>query len=681
MRTNPLSPKLSTAYDVRQVETVEELKAALLQYSTQSTELTPVKIVLKAGVVYRLSEPLQLNDSVRPIHIVGEQGTNNYPIITGHVEAQNIPINPELYDSSVRYLLAVPPNGYSNSNNFGFQVKQNGIPIDVLTKDFGTHVVTAEAGNQFPSTVVSGIALTISSDNTNHYVRARIKNDLTNEQGQYLKDYIEDYSVLYVFTKWLCYRLEVSALDEVAGDIFFTTTLPQIDATDTSRILVDISQLFGVQECRIQLVNYHDYNVQEAYAFYNGATHLYQICGGPLPGETDNTLPVFTIPTLSTLIQFKRCTNVKIEHILFEGTAVDNIVRGWTHQAENNSFAAIDLHGCQNIRISACQFVSIMGYCICARKYEGTQITGSKRVCLCDNKVIDTFGGGFWLGDDTWDNEITNNLIQGFGKYLPGSVGILIQRSIGNNVTHNTIKDGYYSGICVGWTWGYFEPQAYDNYIAYNHISHLMKRWLNDGGGIYTMGDSPGTIIEHNLVHDIYSLKPKDAAGIYLDEGSSHIVVRNNVIYNCSMGVHQHYGASNEIYNCIFANLEDGAIKLSVAEKHMQCYVHNNLFQLKKRESYTPLLVCVHGNIYLTNNLCDIDHTKDIVEAKSTGRIKNLHVGDFSFTGSESGVFTYRNRSHIDNFYIGGQNSNTLVRQDKRDFYSLNKVEYGYKQQ
>lgn len=46
MQSHSSSMKLSTAYEVCHVDTVEDLNAALLFYGAESTELTPVKIVL-----------------------------------------------------------------------------------------------------------------------------------------------------------------------------------------------------------------------------------------------------------------------------------------------------------------------------------------------------------------------------------------------------------------------------------------------------------------------------------------------------------------------------------------------------------------------------------------------------------------------------------------------------------
>ena len=97
-----------------------------------------------------------------------------------------------------------------------------------------------------------------------------------------------------------------------------------------------------------------------------------------------------------------------------------------------------------------------------------------------------------------------------------GGVGVFAGYTEGTRIAHNEICRLPYSGISVGWGWGeedaggggYNQPHRYDtptparnNRIEMNHLHHLMHPMM-DGGGIYTLGNQPGTIIRGNHIHD-----------------------------------------------------------------------------------------------------------------------------------------------------------------------------------
>ena len=99
------------------------------------------------------------------------------------------------------------------------------------------------------------------------------------------------------------------------------------------------------------------------------------------------------------------------------------------------------------------------------------------------------------------------------------------------SIAHNTIHDVSYTGISLGWGWNRDLVAMKDNRVSYNLIYNYAQH-MYDCAGIYTLGNQPGTIIEHNVVRDIarptYVHDPNHWFYLYTDEGSSNITIRNN---------------------------------------------------------------------------------------------------------------------------------------------------------
>ena len=76
---------------------------------------------------------------------------------------------------------------------------------------------------------------------------------------------------------------------------------------------------------------------------------------------------------------------------------------------------------------------------------------------------------------------------------------------------------------------------------------------LSDMGGIYTLGIQPGTILRGNHLHHIWS-HDYGGWGVYLDEGSSYILVEHNLVHDTKDAPFNiHYGHENIVRNNIFA--------------------------------------------------------------------------------------------------------------------------------
>jgi hypothetical protein len=155
------------------------------------------------------------------------------------------------------------------------------------------------------------------------------------------------------------------------------------------------------------------------------------------------------------------------------------------------------------------------------------------------NHVHDLAGNGIGIGhhdrEDTIPekNRIANNYVHDCGTVFLGACGIWVGLARDIRVDHNVVCDLPYTGISAGWVWGPQPSLVRNISIEWNHIHDVMRE-VGDGGGIYTLGWQPGTVVRSNHIHGVHRGPFAHAApnnGFFLDQGSKEYLVEDNLIY------------------------------------------------------------------------------------------------------------------------------------------------------
>lgn len=203
--------------------------------------------------------------------------------------------------------------------------------------------------------------------------------------------------------------------------------------------------------------------------------------------------------------------------------------------------AAVHMENAVQCQIRSCQFTQLGGTGL----WLGSRVNDSS-VTSC---LFDRIGGnGLNMGENNsrlvqgqpWfqaapDQVPTGNRIDQCefrmcGIVLPGSVAIWAPLNRRLSITNNHIHDCPYTGISLGWLWNDSASPARENRIARNRIEFVMQV-LSDGGGIYTLGRQPESIIEENEISDVpLNTGRAESNGMFLDEGTTDFTIRRNTI-------------------------------------------------------------------------------------------------------------------------------------------------------
>ena len=266
------------------------------------------------------------------------------------------------------------------------------------------------------------------------------------------------------------------------------------------------------------------------------------------------------VPVSNGLLQLKGTENNPIKNIHFEGITFENcawnipengycgvqachfdprpdnlgwsvvpaaVYAEWTENATFKNCAFQNLGGsglwfstgCKNCTVENSAFFDISGNGIMIGEGQDRLVNGKQWWQVAPNQVA--------LG-----NAIKNCTVKNCGTQFFGAVGIWCGLTAETTISNNEISDLPYTGISIGWMWSPVSTPCRANVIDGNHIHDIMQI-LSDGGGIYMLGLQPGSKITNNHIHDVkINAGRAESNGMFLDEGTTDVLVENNLIYN-----------------------------------------------------------------------------------------------------------------------------------------------------
>lgn len=372
----------------------------------------------------------------------------------------------------------------------------------------------------------------------------------------------------------------------------------------------------------------------------------------PMPGEKVND-GSFVAPRLEQLVKLTGTETADVQYLTFRGLKFSHT--NWVApptgydvtQSEVNISGAISASRARNCVFTHCVVENVGNYA-----FEFATGCKNNRIEYC--KLSDLGAGGVKIGETrNWDkdalvasnNVVRNSLIERGGRIQPSAVGVWIGQSYGNTVEHNTIADFYYTGISMGWSWGYNPTQTHDNRIVSNRIVRLGQGVLSDLGGIYTLGLSSGTILEGNVIKDVQSFN-YGGWGLYFDEGTTNLTARNNIVYNTKTGgFHQHYGKDNRVTNNIFAySNENGQLIRTRAEDHKSFTFDHNIVLYRQSDllgsNWSGSNFSLDYNLYWNESGKEVTFSgKTLAQWQQTGQDAHSLIADPLFVASRQGDF------------------------------------------
>lgn len=299
-----------------------------------------------------------------------------------------------------------------------------------------------------------------------------------------------------------------------------------------------------------------------------------------------------TLPILDRLVLVQGDSAKPVQSLRFSGltfgyTRYQTPDTGFTdHQAAYAVSAAIEVNKARDIAFDSCTVYRTGNWGIWLRD-------GVRDSRITNSRLTDLGAGAIKIGLNSQNpsdtnasgaNQVFNTIVGDTGKVFAGAVAIWLGQTWDNVVRANTVYNTTYTAISVGWSWGYSTATSGRNLIKGNLIYNVGQRQTSDIAGIYTLGQSPNTVINNNIIRSVrgYNGYGAGAWGIYSDEGTSGILIENNVILGTDNGAyHINYGKNNVIRTNVMAGGDAAEVRVSTLESSAGASLQGNLIAPK----------------------------------------------------------------------------------------------------
>ena len=206
-----------------------------------------------------------------------------------------------------------------------------------------------------------------------------------------------------------------------------------------------------------------------------GGRLLYVPVGGAQPGNT-------VVARLAELVRSDSVNDVIVESLTFEHAAADftpcfaPASACETQSAADEIVAALHWSNSQRVTVHNITVRHTGGYGLWFAA--GCHDSSASFV-----QMSDLGAGGVRIGSatgDAYNISLTDSTLQDGGHVWRQGCGVLMQAANGSLVSHNIVRGFSYTGISVGWQWGFGRTGNANSVISSNYVSTIGQGELSD---------------------------------------------------------------------------------------------------------------------------------------------------------------------------------------------------------